>query len=91
MASTTSKVFFNTAISTTTSLYDSYFRRLWNSSSIGRVSTRVPVMVLHYFSPGLECLLDEAVERVVMGVSQRERREKRRMRWKGADGDIILH
>jgi hypothetical protein len=47
--------------------------------------------VLDQFSSELEDLLEEAVERMVMGVSHRERKEKRRRRrWKGADGGTTL-
>jgi hypothetical protein len=46
--------------------------------------------VLHHFSQGLECLLEEAVERMVTGVSHREKKAKRRRKWKGADGGTTL-
>jgi hypothetical protein len=46
--------------------------------------------VLHHLSQGLKHLLEEAAERVVMGVSYRERKAKRRRRWKGADGGSAL-
>jgi hypothetical protein len=43
---------------------------------MSRVLRRVLRRVLHHFSPWLECLLEEAAERVVMGVSHRERKEE---------------
>jgi hypothetical protein len=42
------------------------------------------------FRPGLEGLLEEAVERMVMGVSPREGKEKRMRRWRGADGGTAM-
>jgi hypothetical protein len=41
------------------------------------------VRALHHFSLGLRWLLEEAVERVVMGASHGEKTEKRRRRPRG--------